>query len=113
MARASAPQLAQTKGNATDSACCIVGTPNDASAWVIGPCNPARSVVTTSEHIRLAAKQTCTMCQEMDTHVSRSKSLCVQGASCCERPSTMHCPRKGACVVLGGVGCWGGAGISA
>jgi len=99
MACASAPKLAQTKGNATNCACCIVGTPNDASAWVMGSCNPARSVVTMSENISLAGKQTCTMCQEMDVHVSCSKSLCVQGASCCERPSTMHCPRNGACVV--------------
>ncbi len=48
MVRASAPQLAQTKSNATNCACCIVGTPNDASAWVMGPRNPARSAFTVS-----------------------------------------------------------------
>lgn len=72
MACASAPQLAQTKGNATNCACCIVGTPNDASAWVMGSCNPARSVVTMSENISLAGKQTCTTCQEMDVHVPKA-----------------------------------------
>lgn len=48
MAHASAPQFAQTKGNTTNSACCIVSTPNDASAWVMGPCIPARRAFTVS-----------------------------------------------------------------
>jgi len=91
MVHASAPQLAQTKGNATNRACCIVGTPNDASAWVMGPCNPARSAFTVSERIGIAGKQICVINVPGDgMHVSRPECLCVQGASSCEQASTMQ-----------------------